>query len=88
MSYYVYILVCTDGSFYTGSTNDVAKRIKNHLDGRGARYTKSHKPQKLIYQEKFSTKSDALKREAEIKSWTRAKKEELITAGHVQNINI
>ena len=75
--YYVYILLCRDGTLYTGSTNDVGKRFKDHLEGRGARYTKSHKPKKLIYQESFSTKSEALKREAGIKIMTKAKKEAL-----------
>jgi putative endonuclease len=76
--YYVYILLCSDNSLYTGSTNDVEKRFKDHLAGRGARYTKSHKPIKIVYRKKFTTKSDALKREAEIKKWSKAKKEELV----------
>ena len=76
--YFVYILLCKDGSYYTGSTNDVEKRFKDHLEGRGARYTKSHKPVKIIYKEEFTSKSKALKREAEIKSWTRKKKENMI----------
>ncbi|MCX6704497.1 MAG: GIY-YIG nuclease family protein, partial [Candidatus Woesebacteria bacterium] len=67
-----------DGSYYIGSTNDVDKRFKDHLDGRGARYTKSHKPEKIIYREKFSTKSEALKREVEIKGWTKARKVALV----------
>ena len=76
--YFVYILLCADGSFYTGSTNDVEKRFKNHLNGKGARYTQSHKPIKIIYKEKFSTKSKALKREVEIKKLTKKKKEDLV----------
>jgi putative endonuclease len=76
--WFTYILLCRGGSYYTGSTNDVEKRFKDHLEGRGARYTKSHKPVKIIYREKFSTKSGALKREAEIKKWPRVKKEALI----------
>lgn len=76
--YFVYILLCQDGSYYTGSTNDVDKRFKDHLEGRGARYTKSHKPQKIVFKEEFSTKSEALKCEAEIKGWTRANKEVLV----------
>jgi putative endonuclease len=76
--YYVYILRCEGGSFYTGSTNDVEKRFKDHLSGKGAKYTKSHKPEKLIYQENFKTKSQALKREIEIKSLSRRDKEVLI----------
>jgi putative endonuclease len=76
--WFIYILLCEDGSYYTGSTNDVEKRFKDHLENRGARYTKSHKPVKIIYKEKFTSKSEALKREAEIKSWPRKKKENLI----------
>jgi len=76
--YFVYILLCKDGSYYIGSSNDVEKRFKDHLDGNGGRYTRSHKPQKLVYKEELATKSEALKREAELKKWTRAKKKELI----------
>jgi putative endonuclease len=73
--YFIYILECLDGSLYTGSTNDVAKRFKDHLEGRGAKYTKSHKPVKIVYTEEFATRSEALKREAEIKKLTRKRKE-------------
>jgi len=76
--YYIYVLLCKDGSYYIGSTNDIQKRFLDHLSGQGARYTKSHKPEKIIYQEKFSTKSEALKREAELKKWTKARKKALI----------
>ena len=76
--WYIYILLCEDGSFYTGSTNDVEKRLEMHFSGKGAKYTKSHKPVKIIHQESFQTKSEALKREAEIKSLSKAKKMELI----------
>jgi putative endonuclease len=76
--YFTYILLCSDGSYYTGSTNDIKKRFKDHLSGKGARYTKSHKPKKIVYREEFATKSEALKREAEIKKWPRKKKERLV----------
>jgi putative endonuclease len=76
--WFIYILLCEDGSYYTGSTNDVEKRFKDHLEGRGARYTKSHKPVKVIYKEGFATKSEALKREAELKKWPKAKKVKLV----------
>lgn len=78
MSYFIYILLCTDGSLYTGSTNDIEKRFKDHLAGHGARYTKSHEPVKIVYQEEFATKSEALKRESEIKSWPRKMKQNMI----------
>ena len=76
--YFVYILRCSDGSYYIGSSNNVENRFKDHLNGKGGRYTRSHKPQKIVYKEALATRSDALKREAELKKWTRAKKEELI----------
>lgn len=72
--WFVYIILCEDGSFYTGISNDVEKRFQDHMDGKGAKYTRSHKPLKLIYQEQFKTQSEALKREIEIKSWPRDKK--------------
>jgi putative endonuclease len=80
MSYFVYILECADKSLYTGYTNDLTKRLKQHNDSKyGANYTKSRRPVILKYSEKFPTKSEALKREIEIKSWTRQQKINLIT---------
>jgi len=76
--WFVYMIVCKDGSYYIGSSNDVERRFKDHLSGKGGRYTRSHKPQKLVYKEELTTKSEALKREAQLKKWTRAKKEALI----------
>lgn len=70
----LYILLCQDGSLYTGVTNNLTKRFQDHLEGKGARYTKSHKPLKIIYTEALSNHSAALKRELEIKSWTRQQK--------------
>ena len=72
--WFVYILECEDGSFYTGSTNNLEKRFLDHKSGRGGAYTRSHKPVKIVYSEKHATKSEALKREIEIKSWSREKK--------------
>jgi putative endonuclease len=86
MSYFIYILLCKDGSFYTGSTNDVEKRLKAHFAGAGARYTKSHKPVKLIYSEEFPTKKEAMQREYQIKSWSKDKKKDLVeNFGNKQN---
>lgn len=76
--YFIYILLCRDGSFYTGSSNSIESRFKSHLSGKGARYTKSHKPERVVYSEKFASKSEALKREAEIKKLSRKEKEKLI----------
>lgn len=76
--WFVYILLCAGNSLYTGSTNNFKKRFLEHKNGKGGRYTCSHKVLKLIYSEEFESKSEALKREIEIKGWTRAKKEALI----------
>lgn len=72
--WFVYILLCADGSLYTGSTNHPDTRFVEHKSGKGGRYTRSHKPLKRIYIEELTSKSEALKREIEIKSWPRAKK--------------
>jgi putative endonuclease len=74
MSWFVYILLCEDNSLYTGSTNNIEKRYEAHKNGKGGKYTRSHKPLKLIHTETYETKSGALKREIEIKSWTRQEK--------------
>ena len=76
--FYVYILLCSDGSFYTGYTKDIAIRLQLHQDGKGARYTKIHKPQKLVYSEKHDSRSLAMKREREIKKLSHQQKQALI----------
>lgn len=72
--WFVYVLKCSDGTFYTGATNNLEKRLAEHKKGKGGRYTRSHKVIKIVYSEQFSTKSEALKKESEIKSWSREKK--------------
>jgi len=72
--WYVYILLCEDKSLYTGITNNLEKRFTDHQKGIGSRYTRSHKIVQLIYQQEFLTRSAALKKEAEIKKWSRKKK--------------
>ncbi|PIP50498.1 MAG: hypothetical protein COV41_00965 [Candidatus Brennerbacteria bacterium CG11_big_fil_rev_8_21_14_0_20_43_10] len=76
--YYLYILRCADNSLYTGITDNVSRRFKEHQDKKGGRYTRSHPVRKVVYIEKFQTKSQALKRESHIKTWRRQKKIELI----------
>lgn len=78
---YTYILKCADGTLYTGWTNDIEKRIKDHNAGRGAKYTRSRTPVELVYFEIFETKQEAMKREYAIKHMGRTKKEALIHAG-------
>ncbi len=72
--WYVYVLLCEDGSLYTGCSSDVEQRFCDHKNGKGGRYTRSHKPVELIYSEQLSTRSEALKREIQIKSWSRERK--------------
>ena len=74
----VYILRCGDGSLYTGIAKDVQARVKQHSEGRGAAYTRTRLPVKLLYQQEGLTRSKALIREAEIKAMPRSKKEEII----------
>ena len=74
MKYYVYMVVCSDMTVYTGYTNDIEKRVATHNKGKGAKYTKTRLPVKLVYKEEFDTKSDAMKREYQIKQLNRKEK--------------
>ncbi|OGN07962.1 MAG: endonuclease [Candidatus Yanofskybacteria bacterium RIFCSPHIGHO2_02_FULL_39_10] len=76
--YYVYILECKDKTLYTGITTDVARRLNEHKTGKGGHYTRAKKVKKILYTEQRRTRSQASKREAEIKSWHREKKLALI----------
>ncbi len=76
--YYVYIVRCSDTSYYIGSTNNLARRIKIHNDGKGAKYTRSRRPVHLVYHETHPSKSAALRREQELKHLSRAQKQTLI----------
>jgi putative endonuclease len=78
MHWIVYILRCADNSLYTGITNDLSGRILKHTKGIGAKYTRSRGPFELVYSEQCATKSQALKREAKIKSLSREQKIALI----------
>ena len=79
--HYIYIVRCKGGSLYTGYAKDIEQRIAKHNSGQGAKYTKIRRPVELVYQEMFNTKSEALKREYEIKTFTREKKLQLISEG-------
>lgn len=76
--YFVYLIECQDNTIYTGITTDIERRFKEHTLGKGSAYTRSKKPKKIIHTESHANRSSALKREAEIKSWPRAKKLSLI----------
>lgn len=75
-----YILKCSDGTLYTGWTNDIQKRLKAHNEGRGARYTRGRTPVELVYLEEFETKQEAMKRETAIKRLKKEDKHKLIAA--------
>lgn len=75
---YTYIVECSDGTFYTGWTNNLEKRLKAHNSGQGAKYTKSRRPVKLVYMEEFETKEEAMSREYAIKRLSRKQKMTLL----------
>lgn len=76
--YFTYILLTEQNTLYCGYTDDVEKRFQAHLEGKGAKYTRSHKPIKIVYQKEFETKSDAMKEERRIKKLSRFEKLKLI----------
>lgn len=76
--YYTYILECADGTYYTGYTNDIEKRVKTHNLGKGAKYTRGRTPVKVVYYEEYETMSEAMKRECNIKKLDRKHKEKLV----------
>ncbi len=84
-SWCVYILLCRNGAYYVGTTNDLKKRIDEHLSGRGGHYTKANPPTRLLYTERYATRCAAEKRERRLKGWTRRKKEALM-AGDLKKL--
>ena len=80
MPHWVYIVRCKDGSLYTGYAKDPNARLARHNSGKGAKYTAGRRPVALVFTQKFRSLSRALKREHEVKQWTRAKKEALVSA--------
>ena len=81
---YTYMLECADGTFYTGWTNDLPKRLKTHSAGKGGKYTRSRLPVKLVYAEEHEERTDAMRREVQIKRLSRKRKQELLdSAGNV-----
>ena len=81
MSFWVYILRCADGSYYTGQTDDLERRVAEHQSGTWPGYTSSRRPVILVYSEAFSTREEALACERKIKGWSRMKKEAMMP-GH------
>jgi putative endonuclease len=79
--YYFYILRCSDSTLYCGQTNDINRRVTEHNSSKkGAKYTKSRRPVELLYVEEHATIQLVLKREIEVKRWSKARKEKLITS--------
>ena len=78
MKGYMYILLCSNGQYYTGSTNDIERRLAQHQEGEGSNFTKKHLPVKLVYLEEFDNIKDAFYREKQVQGWSRKKKEALI----------
>jgi len=76
--YFVYILRCADGSLYVGQTTNIKNRIETHNAGKGAAFTSKRRPVALVYMEGHETRPDAVRRERQLKRWTRKKKEALI----------
>ncbi|WP_188499212.1 GIY-YIG nuclease family protein [Pullulanibacillus pueri] len=77
-NHFVYILECADGTYYTGYTNNLEKRLRAHEQGKGAKYTRGRGPLKLIYHETFMTKEAAMSREYAIKRMNRQAKVQLV----------
>jgi len=74
----MYILKCSDGSYYTGSTVDLERRLSQHQNGEGANYTKKRLPVELVYFEEYSSIADAFYREKQVQGWSKKKKEALM----------
>ncbi len=79
---YMYILKCSDGSYYTGSTRNIELRFWQHELGKGSRYTSKRLPVQLVYFEQFSRIDEAFQREKQIQGWSHAKKEALINSDY------
>jgi predicted GIY-YIG superfamily endonuclease len=77
--WFLYILRCRDGSFYTGVTNDIERRLKGHQDGKASRYTRTRRPVVLVYREECGGRSAALARECAVKSLSREAKDALVS---------
>lgn len=86
--WYVYIALCRDNTLYTGVTDNVERRFKEHQTGQGGHYTSYNRPKKILYTEKFKDKSEAKNREQQIKRWSKSKKLALIKGDREELINL
>lgn len=78
MNYFTYIILCSNSKYYVGHTNNLEKRFDYHLKKFGAKFTAQNKPIEILWSQKFHTEIEAIKREKQIKGWSRVKKENLI----------
>lgn len=85
MRFFVYLLRCSNGSYYIGHTDDVARRLEEHNSGKGAEHTRKYRSVYLLYTELFESEPEAMQREMQIKRWSRAKKAAL-AAGSLQTL--
>ncbi|WP_424002072.1 GIY-YIG nuclease family protein [Haloarcula salina] len=83
--HYVYVLRCSDGTFYTGYTTDVERRVREHDAGEGAKYTRGRTPVELVHVESFDSRSAAMSREYELKQRARAQKERLVESSDAED---
>ena len=79
-AFYCYIVECADGTYYTGWTTDPARRLREHAAGRGARYTRAHRPTRMVFVEPQPDRATAMRRERALKAMSRARKQALIDA--------
>jgi putative endonuclease len=77
-AYYCYIVECADGTYYTGWTTDPVRRMRQHVAGRGARYTRAHTPRRLVFVEAQPDRASAMRRERALKAMSRERKQALI----------
>ena len=78
MKYFTYIILCSNNKYYVGHTNNLKSRFSRHLQKSGAKFTAQNKPIRLLWEQQFNTEIEAIKREKQIKGWSRIKKENLI----------
>ena len=76
--FYMYIVKCQDDTFYIGHTHDINQRIQTHRSGNGSKHTSERRVDELVYYESYDSKKEAIKREKQLKGWSRLKKEALI----------
>jgi putative endonuclease len=87
-SYFVYMLLCDDGSYYTGYTSNVLSRFERHMKGHGARYTKMRRPSKIAYLKRFATRRAAMRTERQIKMLSHNQKEGLVRRSKPRTVAI